>query len=60
MKLMTSKLYHPEIFQGDLSKKKYFEGWYYKFVSADQSKAIAIIPGVALYDEQDRHALFKS
>ncbi len=59
MILKTSKLYHPEIFQGSLSKKKYFEGWYYKFVSADQQKAIAIIPGVALYDEQDRHAFIQ-
>jgi len=53
------KLYHPEIFQGNLSKLKYFEGWYYKFVSADQQKAIAIIPGVALYDEKDRHAFIQ-
>jgi len=57
--MKTSKLYHPEIFQGNLSKKKYFEGWYYKFVSQDQQKAIAIIPGVALYDENDRHAFIQ-
>jgi len=56
---MNHKLYHPEIFQGNLSKKKYFEGWYYKFVSQDQQKAIAIIPGVALYDEKDRHAFIQ-
>lgn len=53
------KLYHPEIFQGSLSKKNYFEGWYYKFVSSDQSRAIAIIPGVALYDQKDRHAFIQ-
>jgi tocopherol cyclase len=53
------KLYHPEIFQGSLSKKNYFEGWYYKFVSADQSRAIAIIPGIALYDKSDRHAFIQ-
>jgi tocopherol cyclase len=59
MSLKPAKLYHPEIFQGNLSKKKYFEGWYYKFVSQDQQKAIAIIPGVALYDEKDRHAFIQ-
>ena len=53
------KLYHPEIFQGSLSKKNYFEGWYYKFVSSDQSSAISIIPGVALYDQKDRHAFIQ-
>lgn len=53
------KLYHPEIFQGSLSRKNYFEGWYYKFVSADQSRAISIIPGVALYDQNDRHAFIQ-
>lgn len=53
------KLYHPEIFQGALSRKNYFEGWYYKFVTADQSRAIAVIPGIALYDKQDRHAFIQ-
>jgi tocopherol cyclase len=50
------KLYHPEIFQGHISKKKYFEGWYYKLVSADERHAIAVIPGIAIYDDADRHA----
>lgn len=53
------KLFHPDIFQGDLSKRKYFEGWYYKMVSADESKAIAIIPGIALFDSNDRHAFIQ-
>src|SRR6187397_2516629 len=52
-------LYHPEIFQGDLQKQKYFEGWYYKLVSAAEDHAIAIIPGIALYDETDRHAFIQ-
>lgn len=52
-------LYHPEIFQGNLSKQKYFEGWYYKLVSADETHAIAVIPGIAIYDETDRHAFIQ-
>ena len=53
------KLYHPEIFQGSLSKQKYFEGWYYKLVSADEQHAIAVIPGIAIYDDTDHHAFIQ-
>ncbi len=53
------KLYHPEIFQGSLSKKKYFEGWYFKLVTTDERQAIAIIPGIAIYDDADRHAFIQ-
>jgi tocopherol cyclase len=53
------KLYHPEIFQGQLSKQKYFEGWYYKLVSADQQHAISVIPGLAIYNQSDRHAFIQ-
>ncbi len=53
------KLYHPEIFQGHLEKQKYFEGWYFKFVSQDESQALAVIPGIALHDEADQHAFIQ-
>jgi len=45
------KIYHPEVFQGSLSKKNYFEGWYFKHVDADGGKAFAVIPGVSLSDD---------
>ena len=45
------RIYHPEIFQGSLSKKNYFEGWYFKHVNADAGKAFAVIPGVSLSDD---------
>jgi tocopherol cyclase len=53
------KTYHPEVFQGDTSKQKYFEGYYYKLVSADEQQAIAVIPGIAIYDDADRHAFIQ-
>ena len=59
MRNFIHKLYHPEIFQGSLSKQKYFEGWYYKLVSADEQYAIAVIPGIAIYDQADRHAFIQ-
>jgi hypothetical protein len=53
---MLHTLYHPEIFQGKLTNQNYFEGWYYKIVSATEEHAVAVIPGIALYDKSDRHA----
>lgn len=53
------KLYHPDIFQGHPSKEKYFEGWYFKLVDASQQEAIAVIPGIAIYDAADRHAFIQ-
>ena len=53
------KLYHPEIFQGHLEKQKYFEGWYFKLVSKDEQQAIAVIPGISLYDATDQHAFIQ-
>jgi hypothetical protein len=51
------RIYHPEIFQGSLSEKNYFEGWYYKHVSADAVKAFAVIPGVSL--SEDPHSFIQ-
>jgi hypothetical protein len=53
------KTLHPEIFQGTLSKRKYFEGWYYKMVSHDEKYAFAFIPGISLFDRNDRHAFIQ-
>lgn len=45
---MLKKVREPILFQGSLNKKKYFEGWYYKQVSADERTVISFIPGVSL------------
>ena len=37
---------HPEAFHGRSISKGFFEGWYIKLVSADQSQRWAVIPGV--------------
>lgn len=44
----------PNLFQGDLKKRPYFEGWYYKQVSRDGKTAISFIPGISL-NETDPH-----
>lgn len=45
------RIYHPELFQGSLNKKNYFEGWYFKHVSKDNRDAFAVIPGISLSDD---------
>ena len=54
---MFGKLYNPEIFQGNLGKKKYFEGWYFKHVDRSKSHVSAIIPGVSI--SGDSHAFIQ-
>jgi len=51
------KIFHPEIFQGSLKKMNYFEGWYFKHVSAGAGDAFAVIPGISL--SEDIHAFIQ-
>lgn len=37
---------HPEAFHGNGKTRNFFEGWYFKIVSEDQSQKWAVIPGV--------------
>jgi len=48
---MNLKIYNPEVFQGNLKKKNYFEGWYFKHVSGDMNHVYSFIPGVSLTRE---------
>lgn len=45
---------NPASYHGSHRKPPFFEGWYFKMVSADEKSKIAIIPGVFLGD--DTHA----
>ncbi|MBN1542399.1 hypothetical protein JW992_09660 [candidate division KSB1 bacterium] len=51
-------LYHPERFHGDGVRPPFFEGWYFKLVTADAAQAIAIIPGVHVTENQS-HAFIQ-
>lgn len=42
------KVFRPWAFQGSLSRKNYFEGWYFKHVSADREQVWSFIPGISL------------
>ena len=52
------KLFKPEIFQGTLRKKNYFEGWYFKHSTANLDHVISVIPGISL-NESDPHAFIQ-
>lgn len=49
----------PDRFQGKGKTKCYFEGWYFKIINAEESKAFAIIPGVAMDVSGKRHAFIQ-
>ena len=45
------KLFNPEIFQGNIRNKNYFEGWYFKLVDFEEKNIYAVIPGVSLLED---------
>jgi hypothetical protein len=44
-------VFKPEIFQGSISYKRYFEGWYFKHVSKNLELVYSFIPGISLNPE---------
>ena len=55
---LISRLKEPAIFQGNLNKKNYFEGWYFKQSDQKGETKLAIIPGISLTNE-DKHAFIQ-
>jgi len=51
-------VFRPWAFQGSISRRNYFEGWYFKHVSADQRQVWSFIPGISLSSE-GRHAFIQ-
>jgi hypothetical protein len=49
---------HPAAYHGHGKKPPFFEGWYYKIVDATEEQRFAIIPGVFVSDDPDRHHAF--
>ncbi len=57
------EIYHPWIFQGRKKNHSYFEGWYFKMAARHSGEqdtdVIALIPGVAMSDNKERHAFIQ-
>ena len=47
MTLPPSRVWNPAAYQGGSAPKKYFEGWYYKHVTADRKRILSLIPGIS-------------
>jgi tocopherol cyclase len=52
-------LWNPECYHGWNKSKKFFEGWYYKIISADQKHALAVIPGIAMDEHGTKQAFIQ-
>jgi tocopherol cyclase len=52
------RIYRPQVFQGNLNMKNYFEGWYFKNVSLNLSHTYSFIPGISLTDK-DSHSFIQ-
>ncbi|MFN8379345.1 MAG: tocopherol cyclase family protein [Anaerolineae bacterium] len=49
---------HPEWYHGEAKQPPFFEGWYFKLVSPDRRLRYAIIPGIFLSHDPQRHHAF--
>lgn len=52
-------VWHPDHYHGWGLKKRFFEGWYYKLVSADERHAMAIIPGISMPENGESQAFIQ-
>ena len=52
-------LFNPAQYQGWGSRRKYFEGWYFKVVNASETKAFAFIPGISMDESGKSHAFIQ-
>ena len=55
MRALT-QIWHPARFQGRRATRGYFEGWYFKVVDATGTEPLAIIPGISIEPDGQRHA----
>jgi tocopherol cyclase len=53
-----TKIFHPARFQGNNKQRNYFEGWYFKVVSADGKHSWAFIPGIS-FGENAKHSFIQ-
>lgn len=52
-------IWHPDEYHGWGRTRRYFEGWYFKIVSADERHALAIIPGISMSENGEQHAFIQ-
>jgi len=55
----VKSIFHPEYYRGWGKTKKYFEGWYYKVVNAEENKIFAFIPGISMDENGTKQAFIQ-
>ena len=53
-------LFNPNRYHGWGKSKSFFEGWYYKIVDAPEDNAYAIIPGIAMNKNENKHVFIQT
>jgi hypothetical protein len=57
---MIKRFWTPGAYHGWGKKNVFFEGWYYKMISKDKSRRLAVIPGIFHHQDPDkRHAFIQ-
>ncbi|MCX6315943.1 MAG: tocopherol cyclase family protein [Bacteroidetes bacterium] len=51
--------FNPEQYHGWGKRRNYFEGWYFKVISADEQDAYAFIPGIAMDAAGHQHSFIQ-
>lgn len=52
-------LFNPPMYQGWGNTRKYFEGWYFKVVNSDETRAFAFIPGISMSESGEKQAFIQ-
>ena len=52
----TRAIWNPNLFHGWNRSRSFFEGWYFKVVNANETSALAFIPGISIDPEGDKFA----
>jgi hypothetical protein len=58
MATVIERTLNPNWYHGHTKKPPFFEGWYYKIVSADRTRRYAVIPGIFLSDDPNTQHAF--
>lgn len=53
------RVFRPWVFQGVHKRSNYFEGWYFKHVSADREQVWSFIPGISL-NRENSHSFIQA
>lgn len=55
---MLKEILNPDLYHGSKKKRNFFEGWYFKICDKEDREVFALIPGIALGEEDHQHHSF--